>query len=158
MKRITLCISIVVTSYVMVLLNHCATQRPTSMQADQPKEIAETTLEFYYDEGNVIWWDEDTYSITMTCQLRNNEGSVAATQEMTWTVATVDEYSPDPIVEPFSLTWRFAEPPPPGRYVEYCMFESDGHYGRSDTEQDGNYWKMGEWRMPTCWGLYFKGQ
>ena len=157
MRRSTPYFSLAMAVCLAVFLNQCA-GAVQPMQVEQQKDIAETTVEIYHDESTVVWWDGDTYPITLTCELRKVGGGVVATQEITWTVPTVDEYSPEPIVEPISLTWSLAEPLQPGWYEEFCMAEIDGHYGRSDTERDGNFYEANRWRAPVCYGLFFKGR
>ena len=155
MRESTLCFSLVMAICVAIFLNQCsgATQ---SMQ-EQAKDISQTTVEIFYDEGTVMWWDGDSYPITLSCKLRDSEGLIVARQEITWTVPTADEYSPEPIVEPISLTWTL-DPLPPGWYEEFCMAEIDGYYGWSDTERDGNFYKANKWRAPVCYGLFFLSQ
>lgn len=154
--RQTFCCTIVALC-AMVLLNQCVMQSATTapVQAD-PRDIAKTTIEILYDESTILWWDGDTYPITMTCRLQDGDGGIVATQLITWTVPVADEYVPGPVVVPFSLTWKFDGSLPPGKYKEYCMSEVDGHYGRSDTTKVGNYYEVNEWRMPCCYGLFFR--
>lgn len=155
MKRIALFLSIVMAACTTAFLNQCAAQQLNTTQA---RGISKTTVEILYDESTTVWWPGDTYPITLICQLRDGGGQIVATQEITWTVTVADEYTSDPVVQPISLTWSFAEPLEPGWYEEFCMAEVDGHYGRSDTEQDGNYYKANEWRAPCIYGLFFKGR
>jgi len=145
-----------------LLLNQC-NETPQVQPMATDEEIANTTIEVFYDPDTVIVWDEPTFPLTLTCELRrDSDGAVVASQTLTWTVPVHSGYITEPIqmVEPISLTWPLEKPLEPGLYKEFCQGEIDGHYGRSDpgTEYDDRqFYKANEWPAGTCWGVLFRG-
>jgi len=146
-----------------LLLNHCG-EIPQIQPAavGGVKEIHRTDIEMYYDPDVVIEWDEPTFPLTITCELRDDAGEVVASQMLTYTLPTHTGYitEPVPVMDPISLTWALDAPLEPGIYGEWCQYEINSHYGRSDPGtpvDDRQFYEANEWQAGTCWGVLFRG-
>jgi len=156
--------SLIMVLVLALLLNQCGAPPQVEQAAKDVGTIHNTDVETYHDPETVIWWYDDTFPFTITCELRNADGMVMATQMITWTLPVYEGPAPtEPLTmtEPFSLTWTLPEPLEPGTlYEEWCSSEIDGHHGRSDPGveyDDRHFYKANEWKAPSCWGSLFRG-
>jgi len=149
---------------VLLLLNQCGGARQVEPSAvDKSGTIYETDIETYYDTDDVHWWHEDTVPLTITCQLRDRNDLVVASQIYTWTLPVYEGPAPtEPItiVESIPLWWELGEPLVPGLYEEWCRSELGSYVGHSDPDvpcdADG-FCLANAWRAPSCWGLLWRG-
>ena len=142
---------------ILVLLNQCIAPTPPPEEQQAVEPISKTIVEVYADESQTIYWPEETYPLTMTCELRQkSSGALQASQIFTWTVPAVEEYTPGLVVSPAPLTWTLKLAP--GWYKEQCRLEIDGRHFPGPGEPEKDFYVVNSWRSPWCYSLFFKAR